>query len=108
MIPGTSKILSKSGPGDFRIITKMLQQIQEKLWEHLGNILFLSICDIKIFEKIETFRNLYVLGTRVVPFFSRFVSMCFLMFVGCVSFLFGISCVFVSIYFEIILVLRDN
>ena len=29
MIPGTSNILSKSGPGDLRIITKMLQNIQE-------------------------------------------------------------------------------
>jgi hypothetical protein len=27
MIPGTSKILSKSGPGDLLIITKMLQKI---------------------------------------------------------------------------------
>ena len=30
MIPGTSKTLSKSGPGDLRIITKMLQETQEK------------------------------------------------------------------------------
>ena len=30
MIPGTSKILSKSGPGDLLTITKMLQKIQEK------------------------------------------------------------------------------
>ena len=50
MIPGTSKKLSKSGPGTLRIITKMLQKIQENRWNHLGKILCLSICDIEIFE----------------------------------------------------------
>ena len=38
MILGTSKIWSKSGPGDLLIITKMLQKIQEKLWNHPGKI----------------------------------------------------------------------
>ena len=51
MIPGTSKILSKSGPGTLLIITKMLQKIQEKLWNHPGKMLFMSILDIKKFEK---------------------------------------------------------
>ena len=50
MIPGTSKILSKSGPGTLLTITKMLQKIQEKLWNHPGKILFMSIWDIKKFE----------------------------------------------------------
>ena len=35
MIPGTPKVLSKSGPGDLQVITKMLQKIQEKSWDHL-------------------------------------------------------------------------
>ena len=61
MIPGTSKSWSKSGPGTLRIITKMLQKRQEKIWNHPGKILFLSIWDIIFFEN---FRNLYVLGTR--------------------------------------------
>ena len=39
MIPGTSKILSKSGLQHLLIITKMLQKIQEKIWNHLGKIL---------------------------------------------------------------------
>ena len=73
MISGTSKIWSKSGPGDLRIITKMLQELQEKLWHHPGKILVLSIWDIKFFEN---FRNLYVLGTMCVfsSFFFRFFS----------------------------------
>ena len=53
MILGTSKNWSKSGPGDLLIITKMLQKIQEKLWNHPGKILYLSIWVIKkskIFE----------------------------------------------------------
>ena len=76
MIPGTSKILSKSGPGDLRIITKMLQKIQDKLWNHPGKILFLSIWDIKIFEIV---RDLYVLGTSFFRFFW-FFRFCFWMF----------------------------
>ena len=51
MIPGTSKILSKSGLQHLLTITKMLQKIQEKIWNHLGNILSMSILDIKQFEK---------------------------------------------------------
>ena len=51
MILGTSKIWSKSGPGGLLTITKMLQKIQEKVWNHPGKILFLSIWDI-IFSKI--------------------------------------------------------
>ena len=51
MIPGTSKILSKSGLQHLLTITKMLQKIQEKLWNHPGNILSMSIWDIKNFEK---------------------------------------------------------
>ena len=68
MIPGTSKILSKSGPGTLRIITKMLQ-IQEQLWNHPGKILFWSIWNSQKFEKI---RNLYVLGTRCFLLFDCF------------------------------------
>ena len=65
MIPGTSKILSKSGLQHLLTITKMLQKIQEKLWNHPGNILSMSIWDIKNFEN---FRNLYVLCTRFFRF----------------------------------------
>ena len=36
MILGTSKIVSEYGPGDLLIITKMLQKIQEKIWNHPG------------------------------------------------------------------------
>ena len=36
------------------MITKMLQEIQEKLWNHLGKILFMSIRDIK---NVVNFRN---------------------------------------------------
>ena len=43
MIPGTSKILSKSGPGDLRIITKMLQKIQEKYGIILGTYYFVNM-----------------------------------------------------------------
>ena len=63
MIPGTSKKLSKYGPGDLLFITKMLQNIQENLWNHPGQILFLSIWDSQI-SKI--FENMYVLGTTFV------------------------------------------
>ena len=45
MIPGNSKIWSKSGPGDLPAITKMLQNIQEQLWNHPGKILSMSIWD---------------------------------------------------------------
>ena len=84
MIPGTSKILSKSGPGTLRIITKMLQKIQEKIWNHLLKILFLSIWDIKMFENV---RNLYVLGTSFFDFFS----ICFRFLLGFLCFLEYIS-----------------
>ena len=53
MIPGTSKILSKSGLQHLLTITKMLQKIQEKLWNHPGNILSMSIWDIKNFENFS-------------------------------------------------------
>jgi len=53
MIPGTSKILSKSGPGTLLTITKMLQKIQEKLWNHPGKVLFMSIWDIKKSENFS-------------------------------------------------------
>ena len=53
MIPGTSKILSKSGLQHLLTITKMLQKIQEKLWNHPGNILSMSILDLKNFEKFS-------------------------------------------------------
>ena len=49
MIFGTSKIRSKSGPGYLLIVTNMLQKIQDKLWNHPGNILFLSIWASKKF-----------------------------------------------------------
>ena len=66
MISGTSTILSKSGPVDLLIITKMLQRIQEKLWNHPGEILFMSIWD----SKKRFFREMYVRGII-------FVSICF-------------------------------
>ena len=53
MILGTSKIWSKSGPGDLLIITKMLQKIQEKLWNHPGKILFMSIWDSQNSKKFS-------------------------------------------------------
>ena len=43
MISETSNILSTYGPVDLPTITNMLQQIQEKLWNHPGNVLFMSI-----------------------------------------------------------------
>ena len=92
MIPGTSKILSKSGPGTLLIITKMLQKIQEKLWNHLGKILCLSIWDIQNFD---FFRNLYVLGTSVFRFFFFFLIL--------FRFLLGVSCVFWIYILKIIL-----
>ena len=81
MIPGTSEILSKSGPVDLLIITKMLKKIQERIWNHLGKILFLSIWDIKNFE---TNRNLYVLGTIFSDCFPFFLF----------DFRFGFFCAF--------------
>ena len=53
MIPGTSKILSKSGLQHLLTITKMIQRIQEKIWNHPGKILFMSIWDSKKSEKIS-------------------------------------------------------
>ena len=43
MISGTSKILSKFGPVDLLTITRMARTIQEKLWNHPGNILLFRI-----------------------------------------------------------------
>ena len=68
MILGTSKIWSKSGPVDLLIITKMLQRIQEQLWNHPGNILSMSIWDIK---KFETFS---ILDPPNTYFFWKFVG----------------------------------
>ena len=82
MIPGTSKILSKSGPGTLLIITKMLQEIQQKIWNHPGKILFLSIWDIKIFENFE------ICMSYVPDFFNLF------------SLFLGFSCEFLSIHLE--------
>ena len=62
---GTSKNWSKYGRVDLLTITKMLQRIQEQLWNHPGKILFLSIWTS---ENFEHFRNLYVLGTRFFYF----------------------------------------
>ena len=36
MLLGTLKIVSKSGPVEFLIITNMVQNIQEQLWNHPG------------------------------------------------------------------------
>ena len=69
MILGTSKILSKSGPGTLRIITKMLQKIQENYGIIMENIIFVNMGH-------QNFRNLYVLGTRfysIVQFFLDFL-----------------------------------
>ena len=41
MIPGTSKIWSKSGPGTLLTITKILQKNTRNIWNHLGQILFI-------------------------------------------------------------------
>ena len=53
MILGIRK-LGQSARVDLLFITKMLQTIQEQLWNHPGNILFMSIWDSKIkkFEKV--------------------------------------------------------
>ena len=53
MISGTSKIWLKSGPVDFLTITKMLQKIEEQLWNHPGKY---YLCQygthvLKMFEK---------------------------------------------------------
>ena len=68
MIPGTSKILSKSGPGDLLIITKMLQKIQEKYGIILEKYYFVNMG----LKNFENFRNLYVLGTICFRFFRLF------------------------------------
>ena len=59
MIPGTSKILSKSGPVDLLTITKMLQTIQENYGIILGTSYFVNFGT----QKTKTFEELYVLGT---------------------------------------------
>ena len=68
MILGTSKIWSKYGPVDLLILTKMLQRIQEKWWNHPGKY---DLCQYGT-QKIEHFREMYVLGT-----------MCFVLFCSC-------------------------
>ena len=62
MISGISKIWSESGPGDLLTITKNALKNARKLWNHLGNILIMSIWD----SKIDLFRKMYVLGA--MPF----------------------------------------
>ena len=76
MISGTSTIWSKSGPVALLIITKMLQTIQEKLWNHPGTILFMSIWDS---TKIEHFRNIYVIGTVFSVF--RFLYLYYILYI---------------------------
>ena len=43
MISGTSKILSKAGPGNLLTITKRLQRIQEHFGIILENIIFVNL-----------------------------------------------------------------
>ena len=45
MIPGTSKILSKSGPGDPLNYYQNALKNTRKIWNHPGKILFMSILD---------------------------------------------------------------
>ena len=52
MSSGTSILLSKSGPVGLRTITKMLQNIKEKLWEHPGKYNLWKYVTREI-EKIE-------------------------------------------------------
>ena len=78
MILGTSKILSKSGPGDLRIITKMLQRIQEKYGIILENIMFVNM-DLK---QIRFFSKECMSRVPYVSLFGfRFVSSCLFRFV---------------------------
>ena len=79
MISGTSKIWSKSGPGDLLIITKMLQKIQEKLWNHLGKY----YCCQSGTSKIRQFSESVCPGYQI-----------FFVFFDIFRFRFGISCVF--------------
>ena len=50
MILKTSKKSTKYGPSDPVFITKILQKIQEQLWEHPWEILFLHIWDSEILK----------------------------------------------------------
>ena len=68
MILGTSKIWSKSGPADLLTITKMAQNIQEKLWNHPGQILFMSIWDSQNSE------NFSILDPPNTYFFWKFFA----------------------------------
>ena len=72
MISGTSKIWSKSGPGELRIITKMAQEIQEKIWNHPGKILSMSIWDSKQFGSFQE---------NVCPMYNIFFDLLFSFFV---------------------------
>ena len=72
-------MLSKFGPVDLLTITKMAQPIQENLWNHPGNILFMSIWES---TKFENFRNMCVLGTQLSVFsFCLFAFVFSLLFV---------------------------
>ena len=77
MISGTSKMLSKPGPGDLLTITKMLQNIQENM-EASWKILFLLIWDSQNFENV---RKMYVLGTTCFDLFDSFFVFVFDVFV---------------------------
>ena len=59
MISGTSKTWSKSGPVALRIMTKMLQKIQEQIWEHpKKHIIFVNLG-----LEHRNFQKMYVPGT---------------------------------------------
>ena len=62
MISGTSKILSKSGPVALLIITRMLQKIQEELWDHPGKIIYVNL-------GLTTFRTFLKFGPTKHLFF---------------------------------------
>ena len=69
MILGTSKILSKSGPVDLLIITKMRQRIQEKYGIILGKY---YVCQsgthmfLKMFENVCPRYNVFCFRLRVL------------------------------------------
>ena len=72
MISGTSKICSKFGPVDLLSITKRLQRIQDKLWNHPGKY---DICQSGTQQISKSFEKMYVSGTTCVEF--RFVVIVF-------------------------------
>ena len=74
MIPGTSKIWSKSGPGDLLIITKMLQKTQAKYGIILETYYFCQYVThkiSKIFEICMSDVPVFLDCSDFVPFVRR-------------------------------------